>query len=41
MINNTENGAGNKKKIDHKDMIQIDLGIDMDTNVLNIKCISV
>ena len=30
-----------KMKIDHIDTTQIDLGPDIDINVLNIKCVSV
>ena len=30
-----------EKKIDHIDKTQTDLGQDMDTNILNIKCVSV
>ena len=40
MINDTENEAENKK-IDHKYITQIDIGLDMDTNILNIKFYSV
>ena len=32
---------GWKLKIDHKDTTLIDLGLDMGTNILNIKCVSV
>ena len=30
-----------ESEIDHKYMTQIDVGLDMDTNLLNIKCVSV
>ena len=39
MVNETENETENKK-IDHKDMTSIDLGLFMDTNILNLRCIS-
>ena len=41
MINYNENAVENGKKIDHIDKTQTDLGQDMDTNILNIKCVSV
>ena len=40
MINVKENEAENEK-IDQVDTTQIDLGIDMDTNILNIKYVSI
>ena len=33
--------GGGKWKIDHKDMIYLDLGLQMDTNTLNINFVSV
>ena len=39
MINDNENAA--EKKIDHINTTQIYLGLDMDTNILNIKGVSV
>ena len=36
MINHNENKA-KKWKIDHKDTTLIELGLDIDTNILNIK----
>ena len=32
---------GRKLKIDHKDTTLIDLGLDLSTDILNIKCVSV
>ena len=40
IINGKENQT-EKKKIDHIDTTQIDLGLNIDTNILNVKCISV
>ena len=40
MINSNENEAKNKKA-DHIDMTYIDRGLDIDTNILNIKCVLV
>ena len=37
MINNNENQAKNKKT-DYIDTAQINLGLNMDTNIGNIKC---
>ena len=39
-INGNENEAENKK-MDHEDKLQIDLGLDMDPNILDINCVSV
>ena len=39
MINDDENEAKNEKQI--KDTKEIDLGLDMDINILNINCVSV
>ena len=44
MINNNEDGDENQidtKKTDHIDTTWIDLGLYMDTNVVNIKSVSV
>ena len=40
MINGNENESENEK-IDHIDMTQIDLHLDIDTNILYMKCVSV
>ena len=33
--------SGWKWKVDHIDKIKIDLDIDMDTNILNVKCVTI
>ena len=40
MSNDNENEAENEKKANHIDTTSIDLGQDMDTNILNINCVS-
>ena len=40
MINHNKNEAGNEK-IDHVDTTWIDLGLDINTNMLNMKYASV
>ena len=40
MSNDNENEAENEKKANHIDTTSIDLGQDMDKNVLNINCVS-
>ena len=40
MSNDTENEAEKEKKANHIDTTSIDLGQDMDKNVLNINCVS-
>ena len=39
-INGNENEAENEKT-DHKDTTKVDLFLDMDSNILNVKCTSV
>ena len=40
MINDNENKTENEK-VDHKDTKYVELGLDMDTNILNINCVCV
>ena len=39
MINGNENETENEK-LDHKDTRLIDIGLDLDINILKIKCVS-
>ena len=40
-INHNKSGDKKKKKIDHIDNKSTDLDLDMDTNIVNIKSVSV
>ena len=39
-INHNENYDQNVEKVDHIDTIKVDVGLDMGTNIVNIKSVS-